>query len=172
MEYLKNSSEGSAHHVIIEGEVKTPGHYPLRPGEKLSSMLLQAGGFTEDAYPYGTILTRPSVGRIVCEADYTILQVKPELDVLLEAGDHIVVPKRPLHVTVQGAVLNPASLQFVTGQYAQDYIKQAGGFSCGAQKSGVIITYPNGVSCVLPSAAWNYTPKMIPPGSVVTVPWK
>jgi protein involved in polysaccharide export with SLBB domain len=47
--------------VTIRGEVEHPGTYGIRPGESLSSVLAKAGGFTSQAYPYGTVLTRREV---------------------------------------------------------------------------------------------------------------
>jgi protein involved in polysaccharide export with SLBB domain len=47
--------------VTIRGEVEHPGTYGIRPGEPLSSVLQEAGGFTDQAYPYGTVLTRREV---------------------------------------------------------------------------------------------------------------
>ena len=47
--------------VTIRGEVQHPGAYGIRPGESLSAVLEKAGGFTEQAYPYGTVLTRREV---------------------------------------------------------------------------------------------------------------
>ncbi|GEM_PF-250338 len=47
--------------VRIEGEVRFPGTYPTRKGERLSSLLERAGGLTENAFPKGAIFTRKSV---------------------------------------------------------------------------------------------------------------
>jgi protein involved in polysaccharide export with SLBB domain len=47
--------------VTLRGEVQHPGTYGIRPGEPLSSVLQKAGGFTSQAYPYGTVLTRREV---------------------------------------------------------------------------------------------------------------
>jgi polysaccharide biosynthesis/export protein len=47
--------------VTIRGEVRHPGTYGIRPGESLNSVLAKAGGFTSQAYPYGTVLTRREV---------------------------------------------------------------------------------------------------------------
>jgi protein involved in polysaccharide export with SLBB domain len=47
--------------VTIRGEVEHPGTYGIHPGESLSSVLQEAGGFTSQAYPYGTVLTRREV---------------------------------------------------------------------------------------------------------------
>ncbi len=42
----------------ISGEVLFPGRYPLRKGEKLSSLIERAGGYSETAYLKGGIFTR------------------------------------------------------------------------------------------------------------------
>ena len=47
--------------VTLRGEVQHPGTYGIRPGESLGSVLEKAGGFTSQAYPYGTVLTRREV---------------------------------------------------------------------------------------------------------------
>jgi polysaccharide biosynthesis/export protein len=47
--------------VILKGEVKHPGTYGIRPGERLSSVLERAGGFLPTAYPPGAVLESVSV---------------------------------------------------------------------------------------------------------------
>lgn len=47
--------------VTLRGEVQHPGSYGIQPGEKLSSVLERAGGYTADAYPYGAVLMRAAV---------------------------------------------------------------------------------------------------------------
>jgi len=46
--------------VSVEGEVRRPGPYTLPPGSTLSALLLAAGGFTDNAFLRGAILTRAS----------------------------------------------------------------------------------------------------------------
>jgi protein involved in polysaccharide export with SLBB domain len=50
--------------IVVRGEVKHPGTYGIRPGERLSSILKRAGGFMPDAYPYGAVLMRPEVQQL------------------------------------------------------------------------------------------------------------
>jgi protein involved in polysaccharide export with SLBB domain len=47
--------------VTIRGEVLHPGPFGIRPGERLSSVLQRAGGFSPQAYPYGAVLMRTEV---------------------------------------------------------------------------------------------------------------
>ncbi|MEQ9639388.1 MAG: SLBB domain-containing protein, partial [Alphaproteobacteria bacterium] len=111
-----------------------------------------------------------ALGRVVTESDPTVLQVRPELDVVLEPGDRLFIPKRPSFVTVVGDVLNPGALQFISGTGADDYIRQAGGFQSSADESKVFVVYPNGVAEPLSVSVWNYNPVQIPPGSSIVVP--
>ncbi len=46
--------------VEVLGEVRFPGEYLIRRGERLSDLLIKAGGFTDDAYPDAVIFTRQS----------------------------------------------------------------------------------------------------------------
>ena len=48
-------------HVKIKGEVNFPGSYPVEDGERLSSLLERAGGFTSKAYLPAAIFTRVSI---------------------------------------------------------------------------------------------------------------
>ena len=44
--------------ITLKGEVVFPGTYPIRRGEKLSSVLARAGGLTDLAFPEGSAFTR------------------------------------------------------------------------------------------------------------------
>jgi protein involved in polysaccharide export with SLBB domain len=52
--------------VTISGEVEHAGGYPIQTGERLSSVLMQAGGFRADAYPPAAVLERAQV-RLLAE---------------------------------------------------------------------------------------------------------
>jgi polysaccharide export outer membrane protein len=111
-----------------------------------------------------------SIGRVVIEADPTVLQVRPELDSVLEPGDRVFMPKRPNFVTVIGDVLNPGALQFIASTPADVYIRQAGGFQRSADEDRVFVVYPNGVAEPLAVSVWNFNPVQVPPGSTIVVP--
>lgn len=111
-----------------------------------------------------------AVGRITVETDPGVLSTQPELDMLLEPGDRVYIPKRPLTVRVAGEVLSPASLQFRKDKDARDYIMEAGGFTFDADKDRTFVIYPDGSAQPLLVNNWNHTPAMIPPGSTVIVP--
>ncbi len=111
-----------------------------------------------------------TVGRITVEVDPNILSQKPELDMYLEKGDRIHIPKRPLSVRVTGEVLSPASLQFRDEKDPLSYIHEAGGFTYHADKDRSFVIYPDGSAQPLRVNHWNHNPIFIPPGSTIVIP--
>lgn len=110
------------------------------------------------------------VGRVVIEADPTVLQARPDLDVVLQPGDTIFIPKRPNSILVIGDVLSPGAQQFLPGTKAERYIAQAGGFQDSADEDKVYLVYPNGVAFPLSKSMWTYSSVQIPPGSTIVAP--
>jgi polysaccharide biosynthesis/export protein len=49
--------------MMLQGEVKRPGTYPIIQGERLSSVLKRAGGYTHEAYPRGAVFIREQLRR-------------------------------------------------------------------------------------------------------------
>ncbi|MGH1399454.1 MAG: SLBB domain-containing protein [Alphaproteobacteria bacterium] len=109
-------------------------------------------------------------GRITIEADPAVLSVKPELDLLLQTGDRLYIPKRGLTVRVHGEVLSASALQFREGKAPLDYIHEAGGFTFHADKDRTFVLYPDGSAQPLQVSSWNYKATFIPPGSTIVVP--
>jgi protein involved in polysaccharide export with SLBB domain len=60
--------------VSVRGEVRNPGGYGIRPGERLSAVLERAGGFTGEAYPYGAVLTRREVRDVEMRAHQELVE--------------------------------------------------------------------------------------------------
>jgi polysaccharide biosynthesis/export protein len=81
--------------VYILGEVTRPGAFPLLPGMSVLQALSSAGGFTQFAKVKSIFVRRVENGK---ESKYpfnyrdVINGKKPEQDILLKAGDTIVVP--------------------------------------------------------------------------------
>lgn len=59
--------------ITLKGELKNPGTYGIRPGERLSSVLERAGGFQANAYPYGAVLQREQVRELESKAQAEII---------------------------------------------------------------------------------------------------
>jgi protein involved in polysaccharide export with SLBB domain len=211
--------------VHIAGEVRYPGDYDILRGEKLSSVLVRAGGLTEVAYPYGTVFLRksvaeqeqtelkkaaadirsqmlavtmrpagtntsplspeafvalqnllnqiesqPALGRVSTIADPAEFAAQPKRDLVLEAGDSIVIPKKPGTVSVLGEVLRPGSFPCDSSFSIDDYVASAGGFTEFADSSRVIVVLPDGEASI-PESSWLIIGRgdNIPPGSMIVV---
>lgn len=110
------------------------------------------------------------VGRVVIEADPSVLAGRVGADFLLEPNDEIFIPKRPNFVAVTGQVLSPGSLAFNSGASPEHYIKQAGGYADAADSGRSFLVLPNGEARPLQQSFWRYQRESIPPGSVIVVP--
>jgi protein involved in polysaccharide export with SLBB domain len=78
--------------------------------------------------------------------DLKKILIKPgtNIDLLLEDGDVLRIPKQQQIVRVNGEVLFPSAVVYANGKSFKDYVINAGGFSPGAFKKGAYIVYPNG----------------------------
>lgn len=47
--------------VVLKGEVRFPGEYTIRQGERLSSVLARAGGLTDEAFAFGSVFIRKNL---------------------------------------------------------------------------------------------------------------
>ncbi len=71
--------------ITVRGEVQHPGPFGIRPGEKLSSVLERAGGFSAHAYPYGAVLMRREVREVEMVARAEMVRRLKEEEVHLKA---------------------------------------------------------------------------------------
>jgi protein involved in polysaccharide export with SLBB domain len=71
--------------VTVRGEVLHPGPFGIRPGERLSSVIQRAGGFSPQAYPYGAVLMRPEVRELEMNARLEMIRRLKEEEVQLKA---------------------------------------------------------------------------------------
>jgi polysaccharide biosynthesis/export protein len=99
------------------------------------------------------------------------LRVRPDLDILLEPGDRLFIPKRSSTVTVSGEVLNSGSFQYEPGLTLDEYIDGAGGTTSGADRDRIFVVLPNGTARPVAENWLSFnTTNLIPPGSTVVVP--
>ncbi|PYN12360.1 MAG: hypothetical protein DME05_21805, partial [Candidatus Rokuibacteriota bacterium] len=68
----------SARTVTLTGEVVRPGVYTIAEGERLSSLLARAGGFTERAFLKGSVFTRTSLRKVEQEQLDGFLKVQEQ----------------------------------------------------------------------------------------------
>ena len=89
-------------------------------------------------------------------------------DVVLRAGDKLVVPELSYTVRINGAVMLPNTVAYRDNKSVKYYISQAGGFANNARKSRAFIIYMNGQVAKVKGSGRN----MIEPGCEIVVPVK
>ena len=97
----------------------------------------------------------------------------PQRDIILEAGDEIIISQLRNTITLTGEVLKPISVQYLQNKSFKYYISSAGGFSAKAKKGKSFVVYSNGRSKKAGSflGLFRTYPKILP-GSTVVVPAK
>jgi len=94
------------------------------------------------------------------------------IDLIVEDGDIIRVPKQQQIVRVNGQVLYPSAIVYDKNESFKGYVLNAGGFAPNALRSGAYIVYPNGtVKGTSKFLFFNHHPS-VKPGSEIYVPKK
>ena len=113
------------------------------------------------------------LGRIVAELDPNKISRNAVLDIFVEHGDNIYIPKINSTITIVGNVLNPITVPYNPKLSAKDYIKLAGGFSKTADKRSSYIVFPNGISRKITNSYFAISQGTNPvPGSTIIIPRK
>jgi len=71
--------------IKVSGEVTHPSTYGIQPGERLSSVLERAGGYTKNAYPYGALLMRRDVREVQLKSQMDLISRIKSEKVLLKS---------------------------------------------------------------------------------------
>ncbi len=143
------------YYVSVLGEVRNPGYYDFRDSLTLKDVILQAGGFTDAAFP-----ERIEVARLIKRDTLTAQDVRasmiievngmedlstPEKNIALQPSDLVTVRRKPGYlafqsVTVSGQMQYPGPYVLEKRQErVSDLIKRAGGFTPEAYLEGAYI---------------------------------
>lgn len=132
--------------VSIEGEVNYPSRYAIKSRtERISDLIDRAGGVRTDAYIQGAKFYRD--GKLVAlDLDKALNNKRSAVNLFLEEGDRLVIPKEEQVVKLYGQVQNPTSVAFEPKYSFSDYIEQAGGFTDSANIKRTYVRYANGLT--------------------------
>jgi protein involved in polysaccharide export with SLBB domain len=108
---------------------------------------------------------------ISIEIDRVLMNPKVPDNLILEAGDELIVPKDPSVVYVQGQVNTPSSIPYKKGARLSYYLKQAGGLTRNADDDNIVVILPNGKKWE-PSGFFLIPDPEILSGSTIIVPFK
>lgn len=145
--------------AALATQVPTPSAPPVNPANLTFLTSLAA-----------TLRNAPVLGRIMVTADPAVLRMKPELDIVMEPGDTLYIPKRPSTITVTGEVLNAGSFQQQGSIKLEDYLDMAGGTTPNADDSRVFVIFPDGSAQPARRGWFSFNNQLLPPGSTIVVP--
>ena len=130
-----------------------------------------AEGIAGAAALVATLAQAEASGRVVVEADPRVLELRPDLDTILEPGDRIFIPKQPNFVIALGDVNNPGALQFVRGKAVGTYLAEAGGTLSTADGKRAFVVFPDGTARPIRGGGWGGSQSLVlPPGTTIIVP--
>jgi polysaccharide biosynthesis/export protein len=114
--------------------------------------------------------TKP-VGRLVINID-AVLKGGAGADVLLRAGDQLLIPKKTQEITVLGEVQSPTSYLYVAGLTRDDYIAKSGGTTQKADRKRIYVVRANGDVVASGRSGWFRRSQSIEirPGDTIVVP--
>jgi protein involved in polysaccharide export with SLBB domain len=94
------------------------------------------------------------------------------LDIILQDGDEIVIPKKLQTVRIEGEVLYPTTVKYNKTNNFLDYISASGGFTKKSAKGSAYVRYPNGsVDRTRKFLFVRFHPQIVP-GSEIVIPAK
>jgi protein involved in polysaccharide export with SLBB domain len=184
----------------ITGEVTYTGTYAISSKkERISDAVQRAGGLIPGAFVEGATLNRTTKlseaeiekKRILMRMDTTIkgeifLETRNSvgielgkiltdpgstIDLLLQPGDEIYIPRQLQTIKVSGNVRNPLALTYEKRLSLSKYIDMAGGYGERSRKSHVYVLYPNGTTASTRGFIFKFKPR-VTPGSEIIVPKK
>ncbi len=158
--------------VALKGEFKYPGEYAINENrDRLRDIVLRAGGPLPSAYAESFRLRR--TGLDVSVDFKAALRDAAGANILLLAGDSLIIDSDPRTVEVTGAVSKRTLLKYERGRSVQDYIELAGGPTEKGLDHKAVVTYPSGMSRRVHKVALLFTtsPDVVA-GSIITVPEK
>jgi protein involved in polysaccharide export with SLBB domain len=182
--------------VSVEGEVQFQGAYVLEnKNERISDLILRAGGLTEYAFVRGASLTRKMVVKeeatlsniikvegleetapiasefkVAIDLESVLKNKGTDIDMFLEEGDILNIPSKLQTVKVIGMVLKPSLVPYKKGYSLEKYIAQSGGYSAGAKKSKIYVSYANGDVKTTKRFLFIKSYPKLAPGAVIFVP--
>jgi len=187
--------------IQITGEVIYAGTYAISDkNEKISQMIKRAGGLIPGAFISGATLTRTynlseaeiekkkqlmkrdtklrdslvslkNTYPVGIELEKILANPGSSIDLLLQLGDVINVPRQLQTVKVSGNVMNPLALTYEKRIKLSRYIDRAGGYDDRAKKSRTYVIYANGTTASTRGFIFRKVPRIYP-GAEIIVPKK
>lgn len=158
----KRSGEATPNGFIVGAMLKRKISEDERNVRRNMTTLIKRGASKIDSTKFDKLKVSETYS-IGINLDKAIANPGGEYDVVLHDGDELIVPSMTNTVRVQGEVMYPNAVSFISGANVRYYVKQSGGFSNEAKRSKVYVVHMNGKVSVGMGAKVN-------PGCEIVVP--
>ncbi|MFA5816984.1 MAG: SLBB domain-containing protein [Bacteroidales bacterium] len=156
--------------VAITGEVLYDGYYSIKNRQnRISDLIRWSGGLTPDAYVDAARLYKIDSVPVGIDLQKILSNPGSRLDMILEPGDSLYIPKQPQTVNIFGQIQKPFATTFIPNKGVKYYVKNAGGWAESPAKSRIYVTYPDGSSDNTRTFIFHRYPP-IKPGSTIIIP--
>jgi protein involved in polysaccharide export with SLBB domain len=143
----------------------------LERKKEKKKLILEKDNTNNDTLLLNSLMDESSSYHVGIELDKIMKEPGSSLDLLLQPGDSLYIPRELQTVKVSGNVMNPLALTYKSGLSLKKYINLSGGYSNQAKKSKTYIIYANGNTATTRGFIFKYHPK-VTPGSEIIVPGK
>ena len=156
--------------VAITGEVLYAGFYGIKSRQnRISDLINWSGGLTPDAYLDAAKLFKVDSVPVGIDLKKILANKGTRLDMILEPGDSISIPKEPQVVNIFGQVQKPFATTYIPNKGIKYYVTNAGGWADSPDKKKIYVTYPDGSSDNTRTFFIHKYPP-IKPGSTIFIP--
>ncbi len=132
--------------VVINGAVFRPGAFELESNPTLKTLITNADGLKEDAYPERGYITRLNDDNSMAVIPFFVKGIVDgtDEDIVLQREDVVTIPSafdiaESFGVSIRGAVREPGSFAYNVGMTVEDLVLRARGFTDGANMQRIEI---------------------------------
>lgn len=155
------TSNGYVHGAMLRRKIN---QYELNVRTALSRIASQNLVTKEDSLQLNKLKVS-EVYTVGLQLDKALAHPGSDYDIVLRDGDELIVPELASTVRVQGEVLFPNTVHYISGKPVRYYVRQSGGFSTHAKRNKTYVVYMNGTVAVGGGAK-------LEPGCEIVVPAK
>lgn len=137
------TSNGYVHGAMLRRKIN---QYELNVRTALHKIVMQ--NLTKEDSLQLNKLKVGEVYTVGLQLDKALAHPGSDYDIVLRDGDELIVPELASTVRVQGEVLFPNTVHYISGKPVRYYVRQSGGFSTHAKRNKTYVVYMNGTVAV------------------------
>lgn len=171
---LMDPNNSEAQELLLERLFKDLGNTPTDKGEGAAAAASKKeaiSGITESRADLAPAKIRQTEA-VAIDLEAILKNPGSDLDLILEEGDIIAIPRQLQTVRMRGDVVYPATVRFEKDRGMKYYINRAGGFDIRANRKRTYVVYANGEVARTKSFLGLRSYPSVRPGSEIIIPTK